>query len=70
MRARTGLRREQGFDGDAANIHDFNVDAVFIEELFVFSDPERQHRAADGAVSDPHGRGCSEISGADRHKER
>ena len=48
---------DQGFDGDAANVGEFDVDAMFIEKLFVLGDEQRQHGGADGAVGDAHGGG-------------
>ena len=41
----------QRFDGNAANVGDFDVHAMLVEKFLVFRDPERQHGAADGAVS-------------------
>jgi hypothetical protein len=62
--------RDESFDGDAANVSHFDIDVVFVKELFVFGNPERQHGAADRAVGDAHGRGVGDIADADRQKER
>ena len=53
-------RREHGLDGEAAGSWVTSTcDAVLLEELFVFGDPQRQHGAADrSAVGDAQRRGA------------
>jgi hypothetical protein len=55
------LAREQRFNGDAADIRELDINAIFFEEFFVFCYPERQHGAADRAISDADGCGVTDV---------